>query len=990
MQDKQARQEALTPNLSYIVQAPAGSGKTELLTQRYLTLLGQAVASPEEIIAITFTRKAATEMRARIISAIEMGAQLQQAPDDHRTLTWKLAKQVAEKNNVLQWALLQNPNRLRILTIDALAAFLARRLPLLSNFIGTAVIAEYPNTLYQQAAERVINAPPIDANRMSNLLLHLDNRADILQDLMIDLLSHRDQWLPIIMRAQEIHSLRTLLEKNLTKVVLEKLQSAASLTPEALQKNTWLENYCDWTWQATPDITTYENWKKLAGLLLTEKNEWRQTVDKRQGFSPEDKHKPVMKKILLSITSEEAFKKALIDIRHCPPLQYSDAQWNILSILTDLLPYLAAQLQLIFKEKKQIDFIELNLTAQHALGSQQLPTDFALSLDYQIKHLLIGEFQDTSLTHFHLIENLISGWQPRDGKTLFIVGDPMQSIYRFRNAEVGLFLRTQMHGIASISLTPLQLTTNFRSEASLIQWINKTFLSLFPQSMDIPTGRVPYVLATTPEENTFEQSENISKKINCYADNYQEACAITKAIDHLRQSNADDTIAILVRTRNQLADIIPSLQKNNIPYLAVDIDSLYFRPEIQDALALTRALWHRADRIAWLALLRSPFCGLRLTDLEVVSRHDENNTIWQSIQAHGEITSLSGEAKERVAFLHCVLSQAFQQQSHYPFAQWVEKVWENIGGYLVYKNPSEINNIRLYFDLLIDTEKNEYPLSFAIFMERCQLLFAKSIPNANNPVQIMTIHKSKGLEFDHVFLPGLQNKITNDPKKLLRYSDQLSAATGDDFLLAPIMSASDAEEGIYDYLKNIEREKQSHEFSRLLYVACTRAKKDLYLSAVESEKMEGSFLKLLSPYVACEKVADSEVRDEKRNSIALTRLKKMLPHPIHDTVLNPDANITLTLPDAFSNSVGIVIHELLYELSFQAIPYEKKRWLARLQHEGILSKDCLENAITLVELAYAKINQDARGQWILAPHKNAQAEWALSALIDASVVHKIG
>ena len=83
------------------------------------------------------------------------------------------------------------------------------------------------------------------------------------------------------------------------------------------------------------------------------------------------------------------------------------------------------------------------MAAENALGNNENPSDLALFMDYKIQHLLIDEFQDTSITQYRLIEKLIIGWQPNDGRTIFAVGDPMQSIYRFRQAEVGLFLRTQ-------------------------------------------------------------------------------------------------------------------------------------------------------------------------------------------------------------------------------------------------------------------------------------------------------------------------------------------------------------------------------------------------------------------------------------------------------------------------------------------------------------------------------------------------------------------
>lgn len=117
--DQQQREYALDATQSFIVQAPAGSGKTELLIQRFLTLL-TGVKSPEEVLAITFTKKAASEMRARIVKALKHAYSEPEPDSPHAKKTWRLAKTVLDRDQQLNWNLIQNPNQLRIQTIDAL------------------------------------------------------------------------------------------------------------------------------------------------------------------------------------------------------------------------------------------------------------------------------------------------------------------------------------------------------------------------------------------------------------------------------------------------------------------------------------------------------------------------------------------------------------------------------------------------------------------------------------------------------------------------------------------------------------------------------------------------------------------------------------------------------------------------------------------------------------------------------------------------------
>ena len=125
---------------------------------------------------------------------------------------------------------------------------------------------------------------------------------------------------------------------------------------------------------------------------------------------------------------------------------------------------LVAQLQVVFKERGSVDFSAISLAALTALGTDDAPTDLALYFDVKLRHILVDEFQDTSITQHNLLRKLTAGWETNDGRSLFVVGDPMQSIYRFRQAEVGLFLQSQLQGIGNIQLKPLQLTVNFRSE----------------------------------------------------------------------------------------------------------------------------------------------------------------------------------------------------------------------------------------------------------------------------------------------------------------------------------------------------------------------------------------------------------------------------------------------------------------------------------------------------------------------------------------------
>ena len=302
-----------------------------------------------------------------------------------------------------------------------------------------------------------------------------------------------------------------------------------------------------------------------------------------------------------------------------------------------MLPILAAQLNVIFERENVTDFIELNLAALRSLGDAERPTDLALHLDYQINHLLIDEFQDTSVIQFDLIERLLAGWQANDGHSIFLVGDPMQSIYRFRNAEVGLFLRAQQKGISNISLQPLTLYRNFRSSKKIVEWNNQHFSKIFPNSAEITTGATPYSTATTTDA---APSGNIAWHTVINDDGTQEAEQVVTIIRKLQEKHPNDCIAILVRSRSHLQDIIPTLHEEKFDFQAIELESLARTIEIQDAHTLTRAVLHRADKIAWLALLRAPYCGLSLTDLYTLAQSAGKGTLYTILKKYYEKNTL--------------------------------------------------------------------------------------------------------------------------------------------------------------------------------------------------------------------------------------------------------------------------------------------------------------------------------------------------------------
>lgn len=1027
--DLTARTEALNPSESFIVQAPAGSGKTELLTQRYLKLLGQTVQAPEEIIAITFTRKAAAEMRSRIVQALENAEREPEPEQPHKKLTWQLAKTVLTQSQQHQWHLLQNPNRLRIFTIDSLAAKLSAQIPLLAMSGIQPNISDNPKPLYQQAAQELLTSlptHPLWEEALETLLLHLDNRVYQVETLLMHILSKREQWLPHILGIRaEKEALKNALEAGLRYIALEAIQTAKthldSFLPELMPlteyalKNLHQEPLPDPLTQTLDDLT---HWQTLADMLLTKSGEWRRRLTKDNGFptpssfknkidkAQSQAAKDKMQAIINELQQHEKCGHALTALQQCPPQQYSDSQWQLVAALTELLPILVAHLNLTFQEQNTIDFVELNLGALRSLGEPDNPTDLALYLDYQIKHLLIDEFQDTSITQYELIQRLISGWENQDGRTLFLVGDPMQSVYRFRNAEVGLFLRAQQQGLGAVALQPLTLTLNFRSQANLVDWFNQTFVTVFPDFSDITSGAVPFspALAALPATT---KAANLYPLIN--ADTIAEATLIVKIIQQHREQQPTSSIAILVRSRSQLESITPALREAELPFQAIAIESLFDCSEIQDLMTLTKALLHQADGTSWLALLRAPWCGLALHDLHAIAEAAGSWPLWHCLKNPENIPHLSTDGLIRLKRLVIPIKAAYQEQGRMPLATWLKNIWKNISGPTYLQHENQLRNAETFFKLIDALEQEFHSIPLDQLNDKLHQIYADPEMQSPEAIQIMTVHKSKGLEFDHVIIPDLQRKTPVDANQLLQWLERPNLFGGSDLILAPIKSSSEHEDALYTYCRQVESEKLHFEMARLLYVAATRAKQSLHLLACVTPQeddptqwikpSDNTFLRLLwEPFLQATPIHYTPLTS--KTEVKPTRVLQRLPldwHTPTPITLKQEKNLSRQFkiePEQNpSRHVGTLIHEILADIATKNLTLEETlkrqhQWRQHLSEVGFITD--METHLDVVRQCIIDTLQDPRGQWILSTaHQDAHCEWPLSMAKDNQTLHLI-
>ena len=983
--DAAQRTRALDAHKSVIVSAPAGSGKTTLLTERFLTLLA-TIEEPGQVVAITFTDAAAAEMRNRVLDELrkdEPGA---------------IARRALEHSQILGWNLLDLPSQLRIQTIDSFCRDLALQQPLLTGLGGSLEIAAQPAELYRQAARRTLQQLGGNDHALSEsiatLLLWRDNNWKELEDLLVEMLMERDRWMQ------------------------------------------------DFVFDRDPD------WPALRERL------------------------------------ERSFTRA-----HSASTRYTDHEWEVVRACFALLRRAAAELHVVFGESGLVDFTEVAQIALSVLNrTDGQPADAAAAVADRIRHLLVDEFQDTSRRQHQLLAHLIAAWPDRQARTCFVVGDPMQSIYSFRDADAELFPRVERLGLelpgeVPLEFDPVHLTANFRSAPRLVESTNEFFADVF--AADDGSG-VAFTRADAERDGSNSSGVQLVAKNaapmqlhlefvpqSTYGDagpgkaeiaalraaaseaQVKEIVALIQShlprIDATRATNATGIrrekekfrVAVLGRTRKALAPIAAALREAKIPFRAIDLEALADRPEIIDALALARALLNPQDRVSWLGVLRAPWSGLSLSDLHALvsdgSREILARPVPDLLSERLGLLSQGGQAAVRRVL--GAIRFAERQRIVQPTASTgtrLEQVWLHLGGAQCVDAAARAN-LNLLWSKIDALPAGEQDLLGPALDLALKDLKAQPDPGSGSDcgVQLMTIHQSKGLEFEVVVVPELQARERYSPGKMLSWLERGLAEPEEsgeitEFLVAPIQSKGSDRGGAKEFVDNARRERESQELRRLLYVVATRARDELHFFARPEYKREkdGS-LSLSEPKNSLLATAWSSFQNEIRGrfdlwnasggdlrveSATIDSIAASAPETAVDT---PAATLVRRLPIDFSlnivepslsadespllgagrlyerhegglqsRALGQAVHALLQTLSqvladeseqkaiavlLQSLP----RIASHIRSMGADPKSATRIAQQALEIARSALD-DPIGHWILGPRLEAESEvrWA--------------
>jgi len=758
-------------------------------------------------------------------------------------------------------------------------------------------------------------------------------------------------------------------------------------------------------------------------MLLTGSGDWRKQVNKTLGFLPGSSIKDtLLAKLAFLREGHEELRLSLIETDSLPDANFSEDDWRQLIALESVLKSLAARLQLRFRSSGECDHSEVTQRANLALQELEHPTDLGLRLDAQLDHILVDEFQDTSHGQIELLKRLTTGWSSGGEelcRTLFLVGDPMQSIYRFREADVSLFLRVATNErsqvFSNIQIEPLVLTENFRSSSSLVDWFNLTFKSSFPARNDFISSGIQYANASSNKPVNLPCVETLLAH-----DKAQEATLVVESVSAALKSlpSEGDRVAILVRSRSQLTHLLPALRSAGLDYAGVDIQPLKEVPAVMDVLALCKAICRQDDRIAWLALLRGPWCGLSLRDIKQrVGRADQ--TIWQQL-LNCDLKSLDADSHQRLVRFIDVMVSAIGQRQQVELGSLTCWAWQSLGGEATLLGSS-IDDVKMVFKLISEQQRGGDLPALSELDKALDGLYArpKQSPTGEaSKLVISTIHKAKGLQYHTVILPCLDSQARTDDKEIMMWAEYQNASGRSQLLLAPLALNETNKNSHYNYLRGLNKKRNINEAIRLMYVACTRAEQKLILLAcanLDQDSLEtkpprsGSLLNTI--WDATQGDFDFPYRREEEDALTqneypqtLLRLpanfqRERLSSVNWQLAQQPTAAVPVTPLDAqeleyewateVATAVGLVLHDCLQFNGSRVLTLAvDSRLLARWRGELVglrVPANRIDYAVKRLSKAVINIQADTASHFLFKDYIEQQNEYALSALEEGVI-----
>lgn len=880
-----------SPSLNATVMASAGTGKTYLLVTRLVRLL-LAGAKPDAILAITFTRKAAAEMQTRLAERLftlaslneqELALRLREMDVEPDTIALERARRLYE-------SLLQSRQNVRTTTFHAFCQEILLRFPLEADVppgfelidSGTEISSAAWSAMLADAG----NAPNSSLAASLQRLLDYCGGLHNLQRALDSFLVHRGDWWAYTEESEEpvsfaLEQLQQQLQIEPDNDPLQDFFSAERMEALAIFTTLLAKHPNKGNNEALDALATarhtehsvVDRFDACRAAFLTKQNAPRarkasKAQAKSMGADGEahflELHEALSQKLLDTldqIAAQETY-------RAC-------ADWYQTGAL------LLQHFQRIKTEQRLLDFTDLELRAYRLLTGSDNAQWVQYKLDQRIDHLLVDEFQDTNPTQWRLLLPLLQEMAASQGdkaRSVFLVGDAKQSIYRFRRAEPRLFQTAHNWLSEHVNAQGFPLHISWRSAPAIMQGINKVFgehgplaghlrdftdhdthhsslwgdITVLPLIEDQTGEDSESNEGTTALRNPLHQPRELPVDDRYAREGKQIATTIRQLIDEqiligptnkARPVSYGD-VMLLVRSRSHVGYYEQALREADIPYIGAERGTLLESLEVGDMVALLELLITPYNNLSLATVLRSPLFACSDDELQLLAQNGTGNWYQRLQEAAASLpadTPLVRAAHQLEQWrsmagklpIHDLLDRIFCEGN--VLARYKTAFPEHL------RNRAEANLIR-FLELALEIDSGRYP-SLSNFLFRLGKLRENRddapdeapVSGGSERVRIMTIHAAKGLEAPVVFLADCASGSGNDKPFRAQISWPASTPRPQQFLL--VGKQGQQPPLVKESLEH-EKNEEQREAANLLYVAITRARQLLYISGVKPRKGE--------------------------------------------------------------------------------------------------------------------------------------------------------
>jgi ATP-dependent helicase/nuclease subunit A len=828
---------ALSRDHNIAITAGAGTGKTLILVERYIDILINDNIDIRELLAITFTNKAAGEMLSRVALKIESLL----SDSSNVTIHSKLLK---IRNNL---------SSAYISTIHSFCARLLREYPLEAGELDPGF-----STLNEIQSEFIIEEcitseiSQIDVNDTEWLELFRVFNPESIKTMLRVSLEHRFEMGQIVSHFKEnsteqLHdelkqSFFRQLDDQFNKTHLDSIRRLVFDFPEydgstsehseikesvlrgiqfikdsesAEDIKFWLAVFYMSQIMTTKDGRPYKNTTYLGG-----KNAWT----------------PKQEEFLLNLSNllSPVACWQNENISSCPgPLEY--VAIKNLKKYYELYLRLEERYTKIKKKQVSIDFEDQQLLAYKLLANND---EIRNQVASRFKYIMVDEFQDTNLLQWKIIE-LVSG---DHGNNVFIVGDPKQSIYGFRNADVRVFNSVKNKFAEEHPDGVMQLSESFRFKESISKFINTIFPDILKSNPDNP-WEVKYEAVDTRRIDAEGGHIDFAMLNKTENENVQAKFIASHILRLLSDTGYKaGEIAVMLRSRTHLNEIENTMRENGIPFQTLGGIGFYQGQEIYDTFHLLKFLMNPDDDLALVGLLRSPFANITDEGLFFLAEYETETSYWHKLQHLDEIDHLPDEDRENLKLFQANSKRWLSRRDRIGYYELLSEIFNESFYRAIMssdlKGDQIIANINKILTIMLDYEKGRFTsvIDFSESLNRLINTYQKEGEaflefEEDHSIKIMTIHQAKGLEYPVIFLPYLNQKLHTSGRPSVYFDDEWGVVSNVSGSLLKAQNPAQNSYYLFDLLKLKQKQKEIAELKRLFYVGCTRAKDHLILCA---------------------------------------------------------------------------------------------------------------------------------------------------------------